>query len=149
MYCWPLPSLRDDQTLMSPWRTCFDLARTNTHNQPGATSLPVRANLSDPCRTGCYVARKKNTSIKREKNMQEGHCKEKSSKHAPRALANVVTRSLMTARRTRCDVAGKKTKTNERKAHRKLTARKTKKIHVPAAFTTSRQTLSCLPGAPP
>ena len=57
--------------------------------------------------------------------MQEGHCKEKSSKHAPRALANVVANSLMTARHTRCDVAGKKTKRNE-KAHRKLTARKKK-----------------------
>ena len=57
--------------------------------------------------------------------MQEGHCKEKSSKHAPRALANVVTNSLMTARHTRCDVAGKKLK-ETRKAHRKLTAREKK-----------------------
>ena len=74
MYCWPLPSLRDDHTLMSPWRTCFDLARTNTHTISQARPHSVVPIYPTPAAPAAMLQEKKNTRKKREKNTQEGHC---------------------------------------------------------------------------
>ena len=65
----------------------------------------------------------------------------------------VATNSLMSAWRTRFDVAREKTKNkkqkNQDKHDRKRIAKKQQQpCTAPPALTTSRQTLSCLPGAP-